>query len=274
MTDAPLSGRRWPPVATVVAVHVGIAAILVGLAAFVFQGAVDFSSRKVSAAFSDLIPQGRKAVCAKPESSTGQVQAATVVEMAKSILPNVADYPASGAEKERIAVQALKAQRLQCLHMALFDMYARNYYGAIVTSMVFGGIAAIALFLVGPKGWSASSPYLVNVLLTSAAITAFYGAFPGVFQQASSATAHKAQILRYETLLDGMASHTAAPKLVPAICMNKSTAASGSRSDTPFSPADFIACTDAALANADIVFEFDPKSQPDYEKILGRAAGN
>lgn len=252
---------EWHPVTK----HICVALALVLLAAAVFYGSVRFSTAVVSSALGDLIPHERKEICRAASSDA--------VKTALPLLPGLADYPASAAEKQRIATQALKAQRLECLHMALLETYVRNYYGSVVTTMVFGGIAAIAVFLVGPKGWSNSDPYLVNVLLVSAAIAAFYGAFPGVFQQSTLLAAHKTQILRYEALLDGMASHTATPKLVPSACASQDARPPGQGSDTRFQPADFIACTDTALAAADIPFGLDPKSQPDYQKALGTPAG-
>jgi hypothetical protein len=276
MVAVPMSGRDWPPVAKHIVVSVG----LLAFAFLYYWCAVYLSSGMVLSGLDDLVPQVRKEICGKlpaaaeerARTSTSRASsAADAIEIAKPLLPNLAAYPAADAEKQRIAVQALKAQRLECLHMNLFGTYVTHYYASVLTSMVFGGITAIALFLTGPKGWSASSPYLVNVLLTSGVITAFFGAFPGVFKQDALIAAHKEQILRYETLLDGMASHTASPKLVPSACKTQSMSAPGGDTTTAFQPVDFIACTDAALASADIAFGFDPKSQPDYQKALGSA---
>lgn len=275
MADAPIWRREWPPVAKqilTVVYHIAIAAILVGLAFGTQRAAIQFSSERVSSALNDLVPQERKQTCDKlpaAASEQGTPGATSAVEVAKPLLPNLAAYRASDAERQRIAAQALKVQRLQCLHMKLVDMYVRNYYGAVLVSMVFGGIAAITLFLVGPKGWSSSSPYLVNVLVTSGAIAAFFAAFPAVFQQPAMVVAHKAQVLRYEALLDGMASHTASPSLAPAACTGEGFRAMCKACDKSFVAADFIACTDVALATADIPFAMDPKSLPDYQKAWG-----
>jgi hypothetical protein len=273
MADVPM--REWPPVAKqirTVVCHIAIVAILVGLAFATQRSAIQFSSERVSSAVNDLVPQDRKRICDELPAAGGEQRTsggASAVEIAKPLLPNLSAYPASDAEKQRIAAQALKVQRLQCLHMKLVDMYVRNYYGAVLVSMVFGGIAAITLFLVGPKGWSTSNQYLVNVLVTSGAIAAFFAAFPAVFQQPSMVVAHKAQVMRYEALLDGMASHTASPGLAPAACTGEGFRAMCRACDKSFVPADFIACTDVALSTADIPFALDPKSLPDYQKAWG-----
>lgn len=271
--------RNSPPLVR----HIGIALALLLIAAGVFYGSVGFSATVVSSTLGNLLPSERKAICGPAGKSAQKLTAegtpsatepppADLAKVVKPLLPDLAKYPASDAERHRIADQALKAQRLECLHMDLLGIYVRNYYSSVVTSMVFGGIAAIAVFLVGPKGWSASNPYLVNVLLTSAAIAAFYGAFPGVFQQSTMVANHKTQILRYETLLDGMASHTASPNLVPSACPIQCARAVGRVCDAPFPPAAFIACTDAALATADVPFGLEPANQPDYQKAFGQSA--
>jgi hypothetical protein len=277
-TSTPVCG--WVPVIR----HIVIAAALLGSAFAVFQGAISFSTAVFSSTLDDLVPPERKAICRHSGKTSERKAAEEPLAMTKSspsdssklakpLLPNLANYPASDAERERIAIQALKAQRLECLHVTLLEMYVRNYYGSVVVTMIFGGIAAIALFFVGPKGWLSSDQYLVNVLIVSAAIAAFYGAFPGVFRQPDLITAHNAQALRYETLLDGMASHTAMPNLVPSVCPSPCTRAQGRVCDQPFPTADFIACIDAALAITDIPFGLDPKSHPDYQKALAPAAG-
>ena len=114
----------------------------------------------------------------------------------------------------------------------------------------------------------------------SGAIAAFYGAFPTIFQQPAMTSAHKTQLLRYEALLDGMASHVASPNIVPLACIT-SAAALASTADAAapqppvrvrkeaYPPAEFIACTDTALAAADIPFTLDPAGGPDYQKIFG-----
>jgi len=216
----------WSPAAR----HIAIAAALLAVALVLFFLMTLFASAQFSKV-GDLVPHASTAMCdaLKKEASP---DAATY---AKSLLPSLSGYEASEAERQRIATQAVTAQKLECMHMGLLDLYVRNYYAAVVTTMLFGGIAAIVLFLVGNKGWSNSN---------------------------------RAHVLHYESLLDGMASHTATPTLVPAACTSQCTKALGRVCDSSFPPAAFIACTDAALPT-DLPFGLDPKSQPDYQKQLG-----
>lgn len=138
--------------------------------------------------------------------------------------------------------------------------------------MIFAGIAAIALSLVGPNGWS-KSPYLLNVMVTGGAIAALFATGPAVFQQSAMIAAHKAQVLRYESLLDTMGSHTASPNLVPAACTSEQFRATRQATNEPLSTAAaFIACVDTALAAADVPFSMDPNVRPDYAGTFGGSA--
>ncbi len=249
--------------------HVLLALILISIAVAVSAGAEGLAGGWARDAANELIPPHRKALChAVPP---GAVDKATM----EAVLPGLSGYAAaSDSEKARIAGQAAKAQRLECLHLALIERYVTNYYIAVLMSMVFGGLAAVALFLVGPKGWTQSNEYLVNVLIVAGAIAAFYGAFPTIFQQPAMTAAHKTQLLRYEALLDGMASHVASPNIVPLACLTSLAPSPQPQPparvrDTPYPVAEFIACTDTALAAADIPFTLDPAGGPDYQKIFG-----
>ena len=201
--------------------------------------------------------------------SGSPASAASEIAIGTRLIPGIETYAATDIERTRVIFQAAKAQRLECLHAEGLSMYLGNYYMAIVTAMTLGAISAIALLLVGPKGWMNANEYLVNVLLISGAIAAYFSGFPGVFQQPQMIGAHRAQILRYEALLDGMASHVANARLVPAICAGVGATVHSRVREESFPPVEFIGCIDAALARSDLPFAMDPTQGPDYQKILG-----
>jgi hypothetical protein len=257
--------------------HLVLALCLLLLAYGIAKSAFNYGRTGVADAVSAVLSGDRDAICIghdeergrKPTTATAQYDVTTLANL---LLPNLNAYQASPAEKQRILDQALKAQRLACMHADVLGRYVGDYYMAILVSVVFSGITAVALFIVGPKGWTASNPYIINVLILSGAIAAFYGAFPTLFQQAAMTTAHKAQLLRYEGLLDGMASHIATPRLVPRACTGQDELTLGRIRNEPFPVVEFIACTDAALAALDLPFAFDPAHGPDYQ-IIGGTAG-
>jgi hypothetical protein len=112
---------------------------------------------------------------------------------------------------------------------------------------------------------------LVNLLVTSGAIAAFYGAFPTIFQQSAMTAAHKTQMLRYEVLLDGMAGHIATPYLVPIACLGQDAGTRPQVREQVYSVAEFIACTDVALAALDLPFALDPSRGPTTKRYwVGR----
>lgn len=255
--------------------HAALAVALIAGAIGLHSFSLGFATDVMSSAFRDLIPDQRMQICQVVDQASRKKAPAepaavpSAEDLAKPLLPGLSEYDAQPAERQRIALQALKAQRLECLHVKLVDMYVRNYYGSVLTGMVFGGIAAIALFVVGPNGWAAK-PYHLNVLVTAGAIAALFATFPAVFQQSAMVTAHKAQALRYEALLDAMGSHIASPSLVPAICTSEQTRATRPATDKPLTrAAAFIACVDAALAAVDIPFSMDPNTRPDYAGAFG-----
>ncbi len=264
----PNSLREWlksalPKIVKLLSGHMVVALALILLA---FVGAnfmYTYFANRVIETTSGVLSKDRYAFCtSKDPASDGKI-----------LLPDLVTFEASVAEKHRIEDQAIKAQRLECLDAAILGRYAANYYMAVVMAVVFTGIAAIALFFVGPKGWTASNPYLVNVLVVSGTIAAFYAGFPGLFKQADMVAAYKAQFLRYEELLDGMKSQIATPSLVPRMCVSRSASADSRVHDKPFSVAEFIACNDDALAALVFPFGLEPTRGPDYSTIGKGPAG-
>jgi hypothetical protein len=185
------------------------------------------------------------------------------------IQENIMQYEATEWERNRIGEQATKAQRLECMHQILLKKYISNSYMAFVLTMVFGAIAATALFLMGATGWKQANPYLVCVFLPSAAVSAFFGAFPAIFRYQEVIAVHTAQLVRYEALLDGMASHIASPQIVPAVCIRQMPDSRVSGNERSFAARDFITCTDTALAALNIPYSLDPRGAPDYARAFG-----
>src|SRR5713101_3629952 len=161
MFNRPLAAFNWLKIQFNLPLirHVAIVLVLLLAAQLIFTASISFSDARTMSALSEIIPGGRKAACVGGARNTALAppgeKTPDVTTIVNSLLPNLSGYPASQAEKQRIADQALKAQRLECLHAAFVSLYARNYYGSVVVSMVFGGVAAIALFFVSSKGWSA-----------------------------------------------------------------------------------------------------------------------
>ena len=177
-------------------VFLGHTLIALALLLLAFVGStitVRYGRNEVNAATGALMPTQVMTLCQRPDQ-----------EVTEALLPNLKEYTDSEAQKQRIRDQAMEIVKLQCAEAKLVASYIGNYYMALTLSVLFGGIAAITLFLVGPKGWAASNPYLVNVMILSGAIAAFYGAFTSIYKQAEMTAAHKMQLLRYASILDGM----------------------------------------------------------------------
>lgn len=123
--------RDWLLTSPVVR-HVGIVVALLAVAAGIHSFSLGFAADVMSSAFRDLIPEQRMQICQAVERTYQKRTAAetsasaSAEELAKPLLTGLSEYKAQPAERQRIALQALKAQRLECLHMKLVDMYVRN----------------------------------------------------------------------------------------------------------------------------------------------------
>lgn len=255
--------------------HVATSAMLIAAVLLLNHSPWSFglAAKRVTDSMKGLVATERRALCPAVAFGIGSAAEAQVrpeiAVVEASLLPGLSDLKATASEVRRIADQAVKAQRLECMHVALLASYVANYYMAVLASMVFGAIASVCLLLIGPKGWTAANPYVINVLVTSAAIAAFYGLFPTVFQQPAMLAAHKAQALRYEALLDGMASFTTS-QVTPAACAKLAPAAGAAHGREALSVPQFIACVDAALAALDLPFGLEPAKGFDLQAQIGK----
>lgn len=241
-----------------------IASLAVGGSGFLY------AQSHLERALGAVVPSERSAVCktARPSSATGS-QPTNGAEPRTVLLPSLDVYKASDEAKQRIRDQAIKAQRLECMHAELVSVYVANHYMAVFASVMFAAVAAVSLFLISRTGWAESNQYLNNLFLTSATIAALYGSFPSIFQHSAMVTAHKAQMLRYEMLLDGMASHIATPHLVPSACAELGAPLRPKVGEKEFPAVNFIACSDAALAALELPFALDPSKSPNYQTVFG-----
>jgi len=263
-TNSSSRGTLDPPIG---ATHFALGIILI-FVALVIQYSGDQYMNVGFTHVEAVVTKARRDVCQTLPSNQSEIDA--LKKLADGFLPGLNTSNAKEFEKQRILEQTTKAQRIQCLHKELLLRYVKNYYIAVVESMLFGTITAITLLIVGSKGWSTSNSYVLTLLLVSAGISAFFLSFPNVFKQPEMIAIHKAQMLRYEALIDGVASYTASGA-VPQACRKKEPATKPSGAEIPFSPVDLIVCLDAALAEFDVPFSLDPGHGPDPQKLLNPA---
>ena len=92
-------------------------------------------------------------------------------------------------------------------HFNVMKFFYSRYYMAISIVLISGLIAGIALLFITKNGWAGVSQYVKTVFITAAALTAYLGAFPRVFQQTQNIADNKKLYLHYMALHDEVMSY-------------------------------------------------------------------
>jgi hypothetical protein len=116
------------------------------------------------------------------------------------------DFKASDSEKTRLIEQVRTIRGRAIHHFIVMRYFYSRYYMAISIGMITGILAAVALLFITKKGWDQSNQYIKTVLITATAITAYFGAFPAVFQQSQNIADNKKLYLQYIALHDEVMS--------------------------------------------------------------------
>jgi hypothetical protein len=118
-----------------------------------------------------------------------------------------AGFNASDSEKRRLLQQVKMIRGRALHHFAVMKYFYAQYYMAISIVMVSGVIAAITLLFITKDGWGSANQYVKTVFITIAALTAYFGAFPAVFQQSQNIADNKKLYLQYVALHDEVMSY-------------------------------------------------------------------
>ena len=130
--------------------------------------------------------------------------------------------------------------------------FSQAYYTAICVLLFAGAVLATAMFFIGTNGWGQTNEYVRTVFVVMAAMAAFYGLWPTVFQQDKNLSDNKALFLEYETLQNEISSYTVTRTNVK---------------NEPKTPNDFINYVDSEMARlGNIAIGFD------YTKISYKGA--
>lgn len=117
-------------------------------------------------------------------------------------------FIATDAEKGRLAQQVETIRGRAEHHFTVMKYFYSRYYMSIVEMLIFGIPAAVALLFITKDGWNdTNNQYVKTVFLTATAITAFFAAFPPVFQQNQNIADNKKLYLQYVALHDEVMSY-------------------------------------------------------------------
>jgi hypothetical protein len=109
-------------------------------------------------------------------------------------------YEIADEQQARLDRQLYEIKNHIKFHGDVMGFFFTAYYLAI-SMMLFGGVlVAVALFFIAQSGWGPANPYVKTIFVVMAAITAYYGLFPPVFQQQKNIADNMALLLEYQTL--------------------------------------------------------------------------
>ena len=116
-------------------------------------------------------------------------------------------FDATDAEAKRLLEQVKTIRNRALHHFAVMKFFYARYYMAISIAMALGVIAATALLFITRSGWDRVNPYVKTIFITASALTAYFGAFPPVFQQSQNIADNKKLYLQYIALHDEVISY-------------------------------------------------------------------
>jgi hypothetical protein len=116
------------------------------------------------------------------------------------------DFKASDSEKNRLLEQVRTIRGRALHHFTVMKYFYSRYYMAISVVLISGILGAVALLFITKHGWDQANQYVKTVLITAVAITAYFSAFPPVFQQSQNIADNKKLYLQYMALHDEVMS--------------------------------------------------------------------
>jgi hypothetical protein len=117
------------------------------------------------------------------------------------------EFTASELEKERLLQQVRMIRGRAYHHFAVMRFFYARYYMTISIVMTSGVIAALALLFITKDGWDSANQYVKTVFITTVALTAYFSAFPSVFQQNQNIADNKKLYLQYLALHNEVMSY-------------------------------------------------------------------
>lgn len=161
----------------------------------------------IALGFIALVILGQKASVRQVESKADEWVDKIKIEDPGNTLEIPSGFSASDSEKGRLLHQVKMIRGRALHHFAVMKYFYAQYYMAISIVMVSGVIAALTLLFITKDGWDNANQYVKTVFITAAALTAYFGAFPPVFQQSQNIADNKKLYLQYVALHDEVMSY-------------------------------------------------------------------
>ena len=104
-------------------------------------------------------------------------------------------------------------------HQEIMIYYYSRYYMAITMATITGIIATMMMAIVSKKGWENASPYIIAIFLTTSGLTAYFAAFPTLFEQKRNIEDNKTLYAIYLNLEDRLLTFAATGEDVDGRCL-------------------------------------------------------
>ncbi len=109
--------------------------------------------------------------------------------------------------KNRLEEQFDMVRNRAKTHQTIMVFYYSKYYMAITLATITGIIASLMLLIISKKGWENTNKYIITIFLTFSGLTAYFSAFPTLFDQKSNIEANKKLYANYLSLEDKILSY-------------------------------------------------------------------
>lgn len=163
-------------------------------------------------------------------------------------------------KKERLQEQFNRIRDREKTHLYIMIYYYERYYMAVSISTMAGIIAAVALLFISRSGWSNANTYVVTVFLVMSSVTAFFGAFPTLFEQKKNIDNNKAIYKIHAGMEQQVLSYVSSGK--------------DSDGNTKTLDAYILKIDDLLAKNHQIAIELNPTKIPDPTEALNNASIN
>ena len=168
--------------------------------------------------------------------------------------------PGTPGQQIRLKTQLREARAWAEHHRRITAFFYGRYYVAITMTSLTALFAAFLVGTIGIRGWQHASSYAVTALIVFGGAAAFFGAFPGLYQQEENITKNKALYLGYVALENELLSYFA-------------TWPGDPKAPLP-PPGEYIPGVDGKLRSLnDMVVKFDRGAIPDYGGEINKALG-
>jgi hypothetical protein len=168
--------------------------------------------------------------------------------------------PGTPNQQLRLTTQLRDVRAWAEHHRRVTAFFYARYYVAITMASLTGLFAAFLLVGISIRGWQSASPYGVTALIVFAGASAFFSAFPAIYQQEENVAKNKALYLGYVTLENEMLTYFATGRVEPK--------------GEPLAPDQYIQRVDATLRDLNnMVVTLDRSAIPDYGAEIKKTLG-